>query len=135
MDDELELALKALIEELEIVDNVVLDFQEKLDGKSAIILSIDKINNIQPYLHKQGHLIDYQATLFGIWKSSENVSETIEGRNNAIKTLLSTLIGKRLGNSEILVTTCDKRIWVDKTDDTRYYFTFQMILQIKKIIK
>ncbi|MBC7129273.1 MAG: hypothetical protein H5T45_06055 [Thermoplasmatales archaeon] len=134
MDDELELQLKETIENLEIVDTVVLDFQEKLDGNSAIIISIDKINNIQPYLDKQGNLIEYQATIFGIWKSDDNPSEIIEQRNHAIRELLSTFIKTRLGNSEVTVTSCDKNVWRDRTNDTRYYFAFQMTLKIKKII-
>lgn len=134
MDDDLEITLKKMIESLKIVDNIVLDFQEKLEGESAIIINIDRINKIQPYLQKQGYLVDYQATLFGIWKTDDNPSEAIEKRNNAIQKLLSTFLKSRLGNTEIMVTGCDKRVWMDRTNDSRYYFTFQMTLQIKKII-
>jgi len=135
MDDELELQLKKTIEDLGIVDAVVLDFQEKLEGNSAMIISIDKINSIQPYLDRQGHLVEYQGTLFGIWKSDDNPSMAIEQRNNAIKELLSTFMKTRLGNSEVTVTGCDKNVWRDRTNDTRYYFAFQMTIKIQKIMR
>lgn len=135
MDNELELALKQIIEELQVVDNVILDFQEKLEGESAIIVSIDKINRIQPYMNKQGNLIEYQATLFGIFKTNDNISETIEKRNNALKKLLTTFLNARIGNSQTKIETCEKRIWRDKTNDTLYYFTFEMTIAIQKIVR
>mgnify|MGYP000895705896 FL=1 len=135
MISEIELLFKEKLEELGLVDTVVLDFNERIEGESVIILNISKLKRLEPVLNGSAYEGEFEAHITGIWKVAEGITDAIEKRNTVLEKLTSEFMYTNLGTARVMVQAWDKAIWQDVMDDTRYYVAFDITLTVKNMMR
>ncbi|WP_202879471.1 hypothetical protein [Methanothermobacter sp. THM-1] len=135
MISEIELLFKEKLEELGLVDTVVLDFNERIEGESVIILNISKLKRFEPVLNGSAYEGEFEAHITGIWKVAEGITDAIEKRNTVLEKLTSEFMYTNLGTARVMVQAWDKAIWQDVMDDTRYYVAFDITLTVKNMMR
>lgn len=134
--NELELALKEYLENLGIVDDVVVDFNEELRGDSVLVVSVDRLEAVEPAVNHKGAVVIFTVRLLGIWKVNEDIDDVIDARNDAVNSLTLALITHDRVNGGVLrLKNWRKNIWQDKFDDTRFYVAFEAELSYEKFVR
>lgn len=133
MMNEIEIAMKERLEALDVADNVVLDFNEKIVGDSVIIFSLKSLRSLDPILNGDLYRAMMEGHITGVWKVKDGrVTPAVESRNRALETILGEFMKKnKVGAAYVRVKSFDKDIRQDIVDDMRFYVLFDVTLEIE----
>jgi hypothetical protein len=128
----LELAFKEKLESMGISDTVVLDFNEKIEGESVIIVSLKQLKKIEPVLDGKIYRATIEGHLTGVWKVVDNsVTMAVKKRNDALEAIMREFLYTKVGGARVRLLKWDKDIRQDIVDDRRYYVLFDVTLEIE----
>lgn len=130
--NELEVAIKERLENLNLADTVVLDFNERLDGDSVLIFGVRSLRSLEPVMDGKLYRATLEGHVTGVWKVKDgDVTSAITSRNDALERLVEEFLYTKVGGAYVRVTKWEKDIRQDVMDDRRFYVLFDVTLEIK----
>lgn len=127
----LELAFKEKLESLNISDTVVLDFNERIEGESVIIISIRELKGLEPILEGKLYRAMLEGHLTGVWKVDGSVTDAVKKRNDALEAIMREFLYTKVGGARVRLLKWEKDIRQDIVDERRYYVLFDVTLEIE----
>lgn len=135
--ERVELEFLEFIDSLGLSDTVVLDFNDELRGDSAIVVSFTNLKEVKSAIDHNGHIYTFNCSIYGVWKVDDmrKFQDALTGRNEAFVKLLKVLTELSLGIFHVKLVRGDKNMWQSQGGDMRFFFGFEIGVEIKFIVR
>lgn len=133
----IELEFREFIESMGLADSVILDFSERMHGDSELVIALDTLKGVESGVNHSAHVYTVSGTIYGLWRVTDQteMNTVLEERNEAYNKLVKALTDASLGLFHVNVTGGSRNTYAARTDDTRFFFGFELNIELKFAIR